>query len=151
MPVLATNKKALFNYELIEKFEAGIVLEGWEVKSIKAGRLSLKESYITIKEGELVLRSAYVALWKESPIQDSKFEYRDRKLLLNKREINKLSETAQIKGLSIVPLKIYTKNKSLIKLEIALVRGKKLHDKRQKLKEKDMERQISRDLKQMGY
>lgn len=151
MPVLANNKKALFNFEVLEKFEAGVSLQGWEVKSIKAGKLSLKEGYVVIKNNEAWLMSAYIGLWKQSDVQDSKYETRARKLLLSKREIRKLADGTNIKGNSIVPLKAYTKSKSLIKVEIALVKGKKQHDKRQKLKEKDMTRQINRDLKYMGY
>ena len=151
MPVLAKNKKALFNFEVIEKFEAGVALSGWEVKSIKANNVSVKEAYVRIKNREVWLVSAFIGLWKQSDISDTKHETRSRKLLLNKKEISKLERAISIQGYSIVPLKIYTKGGSLIKVEIALVKGKKLHDKRQKLKEKDLKRQINRDLKNIGY
>ncbi len=148
MKILATNKKALFNYELVEKFEAGVILNGWEVKSIRAGNISLKESYVIIKDRKAYLQGAHVGKWQgaEIPIGD---ETRERELLLHEKELIKLLAAMKIKGQTITPLNIHLA-KSRIKVEIALARGKKLFDKRSVLKEKDQKREISRDLKHMG-
>jgi len=145
MKVLARNKKALFNYEPLKHYEAGIVLQGWEVKSIKAGNVSLKESYITLKDGEPWLVGAHVSKWPGMK-EATGVETRHRKLLLNKGELKKLLEGKSIKGNTIVIINFHLSNKR-IKAQIAIARGKKQYDKRQKLREKDMKRQIERDLR----
>ncbi len=150
MKILANNKKALFNYEVLKKYQAGIVLEGWEVKSIKQGHASLKESYVKIIEGEAYIEGMNVAFWKGAGELKEGMTDKPRKLLLHQQEINQLTNGVKIKGQTIVPLNIFL-DKNRIKLEIALARGKKLYDKRQKLKEKDQIRQIDRDLKHFGY
>lgn len=150
MKIISTNKKALFNYEVIKKHQAGISLQGWEVKSIKSGNVSLKESYIKIRNHEAFVDGMNVSPWKGMQDYKDTMSVNERKLLLNRQELNALESAVKIKGQTIVPIQIYI-DKNRIKLEVALARGKKLHDKRAKLKEKDQKRQIERDLKHMGY
>lgn len=150
MKVLATNKKALFNYEVLKKYQAGLVLHGWEVKSIKNGHASLKESYVKVIDGEAMIEGMHVAMWRGAGEIKEFMLDRSRKLLLHQQEINQLLAGVKIKGQTIVPLNLFL-DKNKIKLEIALARGKKKYDKREKLKEKDQIRQINRDLKHMGY
>ncbi|MDA3840596.1 MAG: SsrA-binding protein SmpB [Patescibacteria group bacterium] len=145
MPTLAFNKKARYDFEITETFEAGMVLFGHEVKSMKEGHISLKGAYIVTQKGnkilpDFVLRKARVSPYKKANTSDYDPE-RDRKLLLNKKEINYLIGKYKEGGFSLIPIKIYTK-KSLIKLEFGLGRGKKKHDKREDIKKKDVERQM---------
>ena len=139
---LARNKKALHEYHVVETWEAGIVLTGPEVKSIRAGKASLAESFARVDRGEVWLYDMHVSpydpasLWNTDPV-------RPRKLLLHAREIRKLIGATKEKGLTLVPLELYTDH-GLIKVSLALVRGKKLHDKREDLKRKDAEREIRR-------
>lgn len=139
---LARNKKALHEYHVVEAWEAGIVLTGPEVKSIRAGKASLAESFGRVDRGEVWLYDMHVSpydpasLWNTDPV-------RPRKLLLHAREIRKLIGATKEKGLTLVPLELYTDH-GLIKVSLALVRGKKLHDKREDLKRKDAEREIRR-------
>jgi SsrA-binding protein len=149
MNFLVDNKKALFNYDLVLRLEAGIVLQGWEVKSIKDKRASLKESYVIIRNNRAYLIGAHVARWTGANI-NSDLEYRDRELLLNKKEVKELAMEVKIKGQTIVPLNIHL-HRNIIKLEIALAKGKKMYDKRAVIKERDQKREIERDLKKMGY
>lgn len=150
MKILAKNKAALFNYELIREYEAGIVLEGWEVKSAKTGNVSLKESYVTVRQGEAWLVGAHISRWRGIAKGVNVNETQDRKLLLHKGEIDKLMQARSAEGLTIIVVNMYL-DRNLIKVKLALARGKQRHDKRQKLKEKDMKRQIDRDLKKIGY
>ena len=143
MNVLCNNKKSSFKYSFVKKLEAGLVLSGWEVKSLKDGNGQISESYISIKKDELFLCNAHIKTINiknnhvhQNPIQN-------RKLLLNRKEINMLQGQSSQKGLTIVPIKLYTK-KGVIKLEIALAKGKKLFDKRQDEKRKDWNRQKDR-------
>ena len=146
---LAENKKALFNYDLITRIEAGIILQGWEVKSIKDRRASLKESFIIVKNNQAWLVGAHVARWTGANI-NSDLEYRERALLLNKKEVRELQTQVKIKGQTIVPLNIHL-HRNIIKIEIALAKGRKMFDKRSAIKERDQKREIQRDLKTMGY
>lgn len=140
MKLLAENKKAYKNYEILERYEAGIVLLGSEVKSIKNRAFSFKDSFILIEKGEAWLYNFHISPYANAYIPKYDPE-RKRKLLLNKKEIIKLATKVQEKGLTIVPLKVYIKN-GLIKLEIALVRGLRKYDKRKAIKEKELKRQI---------
>lgn len=149
MSLLAENKKALFDYDTVSRFEAGLILRGWEVKSVRARRLSLKESFIIIKNGRAWLVGAHIARWPGANIVSDQ-EYRDKELLLSKRELVELKEGFKIKGQTIIPLNVHL-SKNLIKLEIALAKGKKLYDKRAKLKELDQKREVQRDLKHFGF
>ena len=143
---LIKNKKAYFNYEILEKFEAGIKLLGFEVKSIKQGHGSLRGAYAIIKESEIFLVNAYIPPYQPANAPKDHDPYRERRLLLNKKEIARLVGFEKQKGLTIVPLSMYNK-RGKIKVEIAVARGKKKHDKREVIKKRDMEREIGRKLK----
>ena len=136
--VLATNRKALFNYEVLERVEAGVSLVGTEVKSIREGGLNFRDSYVEFRGGELFLIGCRIGPYSHGNLQNHA-EGRVRKLLLHKREILKLGGKATERGLTIVPLKAYFK-KGRVKLEIGLARGKKTHDKREAIKRRDIER-----------
>ena len=143
--IIAINKKASHDYQIIEKLEVGIKLTGAEVKSIKSGNASLKESFVHIEGGELFIKNMHVGAYKPARIENYN-PIRNRKLLANKKEIMLFSGKTDQKGLSIIPLKIYLK-KNLIKLEIGLAKGKKKWDKREDLKKKDIERELRRNIK----
>ena len=140
MNVLCNNKKAGFKYAFIKKLEAGLVLAGWEVKSLKSGNGQLSESYISINKDEVFLTNAHIKTLSTKNQMSLQEPTAKRKLLLNRKEINMLQGQVSQKGLAIVPLKIYSKN-GIIKIEIALSKGKKLHDKREDQKKKDWQRQ----------
>ena len=149
MKILADNKRAYYDYEILEKYEAGIVLSGPEVKSIKAGRINLKGSYISIdKNKQIFLVNCHIAPYPPaSAIQQDYNPTENRKLLLAKKEISSLAGKLQQKGLTSLPLKVYTKN-GLIKVEIALVKGKKKWDKKELIKKRDIDRKIKQKMKQ---
>lgn len=144
--IIADNRKAYFDYEILEKFEAGMVLLGSEVKSIRAGNLNLKDSYVSFRNGEAFLQNAHISEYMASSYNNHHPE-RLRKLLLNKGEIHKIMGRVQEKSLSCVPLKMYFKG-GRIKLEIGLGKGKKRHDKRESIKNKESKRELARALKQ---
>jgi len=146
MGVLAVNKRANFDYEIKEKFEAGMVLLGHEVKSAKTGHVNLKGSYVTLKKSkkklpELYLINAHISLYKHAGTVKSYDPTRPRKLLVKKREIKHLIGKKQEQGLTLVPIKLYTK-RSLIKLEFGIGRGKKKIDKREIIKKREQEKKI---------
>ncbi len=147
MKVLGSNKKAYFNFEVIETISAGMVLKGWEVKSIKAGRISLAGSYIKIIGDEFFLEGTNVPKLKTVSNFVKADETRQRKLLLKKRQIKSLTAKSKEKGLTIVPLEVVQDERGLIKAEIALVRGRKKFDKRAKLKEQDIKKRVNQDRK----
>lgn len=145
MKQLANNKKAFHEYFIEKKYEAGIELIGQEVKSIKQGKVSIKESYIGDRNGQMYIYGMHVSPFKEA--YDKNVDpLRTRKLLLHKKEINSLIGKKTQDGYTIVPLSVY-ENKGLIKIEIALAKGKKLYDKREAIKRKDAKRKIDRALK----
>jgi SsrA-binding protein len=137
--VIATNRKAFFNYEIFERAEAGIALAGSEVKSIREGGLNFRDSFVEVRAGELWLVGCRIGPYSHGNIQNHD-EGRERKLLLHRREIDKLGGKATEKGFTIVPLQAYFKN-GRIKVEIGIARGKKSHDKRETIKRKDIERE----------
>lgn len=145
--IIANNKKAFFEYFIDETFSAGIVLEGAEVKSVRAGGVSLLDSFVVIKNNEVFLKNAYIKPF-EKATAFAPNERKDRKLLLNRREIQKLQRAKQEKGYTIVPLKVYIKN-NLVKVDIALAKGKKLYDKKETLKEKSQKREIEQATKNL--
>lgn len=146
MKIIATNKKATFEYYIISTFEAGIVLVGSEVKSIRLGHTNLNDSFITVsKNGEIFIKNMHIATYKDSSF-DKVDEKRSRKLLLNRREISKINSKVQEKGFTCIPLKIYLKD-NLVKLEIAIAKGKHLYDKKETLAKRDIERDTQRQLK----
>jgi SsrA-binding protein len=145
MSVFAKNKKAFFDYEILETFETGIQLTGTEVKSIKDSRVSLKEAFVKIIGNEVFLVNSHVPEY----LQGNRYNHvptRSRKLLMHRKQIDRLIGKIKEAGLTIVPLKIYQKNR-LIKLEVALAKGKKTHDKRATIKERDIQREMGRDFK----
>ncbi len=144
--VIAVNRQARHDYFIEETFEAGLVLEGWEVKSLRAGRVNLKESYVLIKNGEAWLFGAHISPLASASTHINPDPTRTRKLLLKKQELNKLIGHVERRGYTLVPLKLYWK-KNLVKLEIGLAKGKKLHDKRATEKERDWQREKQRLLK----
>lgn len=148
MPVLARNKKAFHDYFIEDKLEAGIELVGTEVKSVKAGKVSIKESFIRIIRDEVFVMNMHITPYEFGNINNVA-ESRVRKLLLNRREIKKLSEKIKEQGYTIVPISVYTKQ-SLVKMEIGLAKGKKMHDKRESLKRKDIDRDMKKIQKNFG-
>ncbi|MBN3520190.1 SsrA-binding protein SmpB [Algoriphagus lutimaris] len=137
------NKKASFQFEFIEKFVCGMVLKGTEIKSIREGKVSLTEAFCVFLRGELYVRQMHIAPYSMAASYNHE-AVRDRKLLLSKKELEKLETKSQEKGLTIIPVRIFINDRGLAKMEIALGRGKKLHDKRHDLKEKDAKREIQR-------
>ncbi len=140
------NKRARFEYFIDEEFTAGIVLAGTEIKSIRNGKASIIESYCVIAEGELFIRNMYIAPYENASFYTHKTRG-DRKLLLNKKELNRIEKFLKVKGNTIVPLKLFLSDKGWLKIQIACARGKKLHDKREDLKEKDDKREMDRAMK----
>ena len=140
--VIAQNKKARHDYFIEETYEAGIVLTGTEVKSVRLGKVNLKDSYADVKGGEVFLHNMHISPYEKGNIFN-RDPMRSRKLLLHRREINKLIGYIQQKGLTLVPLKIYLK-KGLVKVELAVARGKKLYDKREDAARRDARREIER-------
>ena len=137
------NKKASFEYHFLDKFVAGIVLQGSEIKSIRDGKVNLQASYCVVKNEELFVRELHISPYEQASYLNHEPK-RERKLLLSKREIKKLEAKSQEKGLTIVPVRLFVTNKGLAKLEIALAQGKKLHDKRHDIKEKDLKKDLQR-------
>jgi SsrA-binding protein len=142
---LVSNRRARREYFIEETCEAGLVLKGSEIKSIRAGRANLQDSYVTIRDGEAWLINSHVSPYKQASIENHEPK-RDRKLLLNRREISRLLGKVQAKGYTIVPLRLYLKN-NRAKVEIALARGKKLYDKRADLAKRQAQRDIERALR----
>ena len=140
--VLARNKKAFHDYFIEDKLEAGIELVGTEVKSVKAGKVSIKESFIRIIKNEIFIMNMHITPYEFGNIHN-KLESRVRKLLLNRKEIEKWAAKIKEQGYTIIPLSVYTKQR-LVKMEIGLAKGKKLHDKREALKRKDQERDMKK-------
>ncbi|MFZ2226831.1 MAG: SsrA-binding protein SmpB [Candidatus Moraniibacteriota bacterium] len=146
MGTLAINKRANFDYSLTDTYEAGLVLNGQEVKSVRAGQVSLKESFVTLKGTELYLTNAFISPYKQAGLKLINDPTRPRKLLLRKSEIRQLIGKVRTDGLTLVPLRLYTK-KRLLKLAFAVGKGKKQFDKREDLAKKEAKRNIDRALK----
>ena len=145
MKVFSENKKAGFDYEILERYEAGMVLFGQEVKSIKTGHINLSGSYVVFNRNEPYLTGVKVPPYQPNNAGADYNEERQRKLLLNKKEIDYLIGKIKTKGFSLIPLKIYDNN-GRIKLEFGLARGKKKYDKKEKIKKRDVEREVNREL-----
>ncbi len=147
--VVADNRRARHEYEILQTFEAGLVLQGSEVKSLREGRTNLAEAYATMKKGELFLLNSNIPEYSKA----SRFNHdpkRPRKLLLHAKEIQKLSNGVTREGLTIIPLKIFFNPRGRAKIDIALAKGKKLHDKREAIKDRDWSREKSRLLRDKG-
>ena len=147
--LISKNPVAYHNYSIDDKFEAGIVLTGTEIKSIRTGKVNLKDSYVNIKNGEAFIYGMHISPYEHGNIFN-KDPLRTRKLLLNKREINKLLGYITQKGMSLIPTKLYF-NGNFVKIEIGIGKGKKLYDKREDMAKKDAERKIQRTLKNAEY
>lgn len=144
--ILAGNKKAFFDYFIEDRFEAGIELKGSEVKSAKAGKISIKESFVRIIQGEVFIMGMSIVPWSYGSVYNPE-ERRVRKLLLHRKEIRKLHEKVSQKGYTIVPLEVHLSH-GYVKVEIALARGKKNYDKRESIAKRDSQRDIQRNLKE---
>ena len=147
MKQIAVNKSASFEYFIEDKYEAGIVLEGSEVKSLRAGKASLGESFCEIRGGEIYLKNMHIAVYDKSGAFSTRDSRKDRKLLLHKQEISKIVGKVNEKGYTLVPLKIYFKD-ALIKAEVALCRGKHTYDKKRTMMERDVKRAVDRQIKE---
>ncbi len=150
MQIIANNKKAFFQYFILEKIEAGIQLTGDEVKSIRTGKASIKEAYAETKKGQLFLVNSDIAAYEKSSNYSKLDAKRSRKLLLHKKEISRLQGKIEKEGMTIIPLKIYFNKRGLVKIEIAIAKGKKLYDKREDKKKKDWNIQKKRLLKNLN-
>lgn len=148
-PTVADNRKARFNYELFDTFEAGLQLTGTEVKSLRAGKANIAESYASVEGGELWLVNANIPTYAQASHNNHE-PRRHRKLLLHEKEINKLIGGIEREGMTIVPLKLYFNDRGIAKLQIALARGKKLHDKRQTEKDRSWQRDKQRIMRDRG-
>ena len=140
------NKQAYFEYFIDDKYVAGIVLTGTEVKSLREGKASFNDSYCIFNKGELWIRSFHISEYSHGTVNNHD-PIRERKLLLNKRELKKLQAKIKEKGYTIIPLRLFFNEKNLVKLEIGLGKGKKLHDKRETIKQRDTERELKRYVK----
>jgi len=149
MKVVAQNKKAFHDYEIINKIEAGIVLSGDEVKSLRLGHAQLKGSFAHIRKGEIYLVNAHISAYDKAydKNRDEEHTTRNRKLLLSRREIDRLIGDIARKGVSVVPLRIYFNKKAKVKVELGICKGKKKAQKREALKERDIKRQTEREMK----
>ena len=145
--VIANNKKAYHDYHIEEKFEAGLVLKGSEIKGIRASRVNLKDSFIRLVKGEAILFNAHIGKLETTHYFYGHEERGDRKLLLHKKEIAKLKKAIERDGYTVVPLQLYLNDRNIAKIQIGIARGKNLHDKREDMKEKDMKRDMQRTLK----
>ncbi len=142
-PIHIVNRSASFEYELLQQFEAGMVLTGSEIKSIRVGKVNISDAYCVFQSGKLVVRNLHISTYKEASYLNHE-PLRDRILLLNKQELRKLEHRVKEKGLSIIPVKLAFNDRGFAKLHIALARGKKTHDKRDATKEKDVKREMAR-------
>jgi SsrA-binding protein len=146
MSVYAVNKRAGFDYELLERMEGGLVLAGYEVKSIKTGHVSLKGAFLTIKDGELYLTNAHIPPYQTANVPEHYDPYQSRKVLVKRRELDSLIGKTKQKGLTLVPVKVYSKHR-LLKLEFAVGKGKKMIDKREGIKKREADVSMRRVLR----
>lgn len=147
MKLIAQNRKAFFEYEVLDKIEAGIMLVGDEVKSLRAGQVSLVGSFAVVKNGELYLLNCNIALYAQAYTKDKEITTRSRKLLLHRRELSRLIGEISKKGVTIIPLSIYFNNRNFVKVELGICKPKKAAGKKQAIKERDIDRQTRREVK----
>ena len=150
MKVIAVNKSASFEYFIEEKYEAGIVLEGNEIKSLRGGAVNMNDSFCFVRGNVVCVRNMHVALYDKSDAFSTKDTRRDRKLLLHKKEIAKIAGKINRQGYTLVPLKLYFKD-ALVKMEVALCKGKHAYDKKQTIAARDVKRSTDREIKQAGF
>ncbi len=148
MKIIAQNKKAFHDYDILERIEAGIVLTGDEVKALRAGHISLIGSFATVHHNELMLINAHVTPYSHAYTKGDEFSRRSRKLLLHRRELNRIIGDISKRGITIVPLKIYFNNKGKVKVEIGIAKHKKAYGIKQEIKERDIARQTRRELRE---
>ena len=146
MKVITVNKKARYNYEILDKYEAGIVLLGSEIKAIREGKVNLKDAYVDIRSGEAFLLNSYIGLYSNASYNNHEPE-RERKLLLHKQELMKLERRVKTRGVTIVPLRMYFNAKGYVKVEIGTAKVKREYDKKQKIKDREIKREVERELK----
>ncbi len=146
--ILQTNKKAYFNYEIVEDFECGIALKGTEVKSIRANKFSFGDSYVKIEKNSLILVSLHISAYSHASIENHEIEG-NRRLLAHKQEIKRMRRKVDEKGMTLVPTQVYLKG-NLVKVRVSVCRGKAEHDKRNTIKDRDMKRDLRRELKNYG-
>ena len=150
MKIITTNKSASFEYFIEEKYEAGIQLQGNEVKSLRLGNVNMNDSFCFLREGEVCVKNMHIALYDKSDAFSTHDTRRDRKILLHNREIAKIAGKINRQGYTLVPLKLYFKG-SLVKIEVALCRGKHAYDKKQSIAERDNKRALDREIKNAGF
>lgn len=150
MKIIANNKSASYEYFIEEKYEAGIVLEGNEIKSLRLGNVNMNDSFCFLREGQVSVKNMHIALYDKSDAFSTKNSRRDRKLLLHKSEIAKIAGKINRQGYTLVPLKMYFKG-ALVKMEVALCRGKHTYDKKQAIAERDVKRSVDRDIKNASF
>lgn len=150
MKIITTNRSASFEYFIEEKYEAGIVLEGNEIKSLRAGNVNMNDSFCFLREGEVCVKNMHIAFYEKSDGFSQKNTRRDRKLLLHKSEIAKIAGKINRQGYALVPLKLYFKD-ALVKIEIALCKGKHTFDKKQAIADRDVKRSVDREIKNAGF
>ncbi len=143
---IAVNRKAYHEYEIFDKIEAGLSLVGSEVKSIREGKVNLKDAYVDIRSLEAYLINAHIGIYSNASYNNH-VPLRNRKILLHKRELLKFDKKIKTRGYTIIPLRMYYNKKGIVKIELALAKGKRSYDKKQKIKERDMERDMKRELK----
>ncbi len=147
MKIIITNRKARHEYTILEALETGIVLIGTEVKSLREGKANLRDAYASIRDGEVILHGLHISPYSHTSHRDLDPK-RDRKLLLNKREIRRLIGKVMEKGLTLVPLKLYFNDRGIAKVELGLARGKKVYDKRREIAQRDAEREMRRSMRE---
>ena len=147
MKVITQNKKAFFDYEVLDKIEAGIVLTGDEVKSLRAGHVNLVGSFATVQRGELVLLNCYIGPYSHAYAKTSDESRKTRKLLLKRRELDRLFGDISRKGITVVPLKLYFNERSFVKVELGMCKHKKSHTRKEEIRERDIQRETRRELK----
>ena len=150
MKIITTNKSASFEYFIEEKYEAGIVLEGGAIKSLRLGNVNMNDSFCFLRNGEVSVKNMHIALYDKSDAFSTKDSRRDRKILLHKHEIDKIAGKINRQGYTLVPLKLYFKD-ALVKIEVALCRGKHTFDKKQAIAERDIKRSVEREIKNAGF
>ena len=150
MKIIAVNKSASFEYFIEEKYEAGIVLEGNEIKSIRQGAVNMNDSFCFVRGNAVSVKNMHVALYDKSDAFSTRNTRRDRKILLHKSELAKIAGKIHRQGYTLVPLKLYFKN-ALVKIEVALCRGKHTYDKKQTIAERDVKRSVDREIKNAGF
>jgi SsrA-binding protein len=144
--LVSTNRKARHFYDIVDTYEAGIVLRGSEVKSLRTGQANLTDSFAAVERGEVVLRNLHISPYEKGSVFNPD-PRRPRKLLLHRKEIRKLIGSVTQKGMTLVPLKLYFSEKGIAKVQLALARGKKKYDRREAIKQRDMKREIEREMK----